>query len=107
MKRVYLLLSGLLIAVTVTAFAFTSPDGGKEKKKAKEEVKTECVSTHSQTGCPGHAAMKASCDQTKCQCPDCDPSKCQGTCDKTNCQGNCTGACSKTQCTKHTETPKK
>lgn len=107
MKKAYLLLTGLLIAVTVTAFAFTSPDGGKDKKASKAEVKKECVGMQSQAGCPGHAGMKASCDQTKCQNPNCDPSKCQGTCDKTKCQGNCTGTCSMAQCTKHTETAKK
>lgn len=97
MKRAYLLLSGLLIAVTVTAFAFTSPDGGKEKmKKAKAEVRTECCSMQSQTTCQGHAAMNGSCDQTKCQ----------GTCDKANCKcdckGNCTGTCDQSKCAKQT-----
>ena len=110
MKRVYLLLSGLLIAVTVTAFAFTTPDGGKDKKKAKDEVRTECCSMQSQTACQGHGAMNGSCDKAKCQCT-CDQANCKGnctgTCDQANCNGNCKGTCDQANCSKQAEAQKK
>lgn len=101
MKKMLIGLTGLLIVALITAFTLGSPDGGKEKKKTKEEAKKECVNTPA-TGCQGHAAMKVSCD----------PAKCQGTCDKTNCKTDCsgtctTGTCDPAKCEKHAAMAKK
>jgi len=100
-------MTGLLLAVAFTAFAFTSPDGGKDKKKAKAQVATECVGVQSHSCCQGHAEMKAACDKSKCQNQGCDPVKCQGNCDPANCKGSCTGTCDHAKCTKHAEKAKK
>lgn len=114
MKKILIGFTGLLAVVLITAFTFGNPDNGKEKKKAKEEVKKECVSTQA-SGCPGHAAMKAACDPAKCQ-GTCDPAKCQGNCDPAKCQGTCdpekcknvtSGTCDPAKCTKHTTAEKK
>jgi len=111
MKRIYILFTGLLLTVAVTAFAVTAPNGGKDKKKPKTEVRKECVNMQSQTGCTGHAAMKPTCDQAKCQ-GTCDPAKCQGTCDPAKCKEVCSGTCANgtcdpAKCPKHAETVKK
>jgi hypothetical protein len=110
MKKILIGFTGLLAVVLITAFTFGNPDNGKEKKKAKEEVKKECVSTQA-SGCPGHAAMKTACDPAKCQ-GTCDPAKCQGTCDPAKCKNGtsstCTGGtCDPAKCTKHTTAEKK
>ena len=97
MKKIIIILSGLLIIAFVIIKVANAQNSTQEIKKAATEVSKDCGKCPSVSPCGAVADTKTTeatkCDPAKCKEMNCDPSKCkEGKCDPATCKADSTKA---------------
>ena len=84
MKKIILVLSGMIVAAFVVVMVANAQDGTQDKKKATTEVSKGCGK------CPMANSKAKKCDPAKCKEMGCNPAKCkEGKCNCANSKGSC------------------